>query len=165
MVTRGTPAVAVALNSFSAIPHCFFLMIRRPPRSTLFPYTTLFRSSRKATAAHPRNVKAGSVCLVQVITIRVNPQEGASEGHGRASAAAERRGTKRQVRGRQKIGGRGIPVNDTKACDTGASHRERVTDLEAKVNGPGIGSKSCGTRVGISGSPCHSRSKIGRAHV
>src|SRR3712207_8333946 len=24
---------------------CFFLMIRRPPRSTLFPYTTLFRSS------------------------------------------------------------------------------------------------------------------------
>src|SRR2546422_3330072 len=26
----------------------FFLMIRRPPRSTLFPYTTLFRSARHA---------------------------------------------------------------------------------------------------------------------
>src|SRR2546422_11207348 len=26
----------------------FFLMIRRPPRSTLFPYTTLFRSKRHA---------------------------------------------------------------------------------------------------------------------
>src|SRR2546430_6352859 len=26
----------------------FFLMIRRPPRSTLFPYTTLFRSGRVA---------------------------------------------------------------------------------------------------------------------
>src|SRR2546425_489943 len=26
----------------------FFLMIRRPPRSTLFPYTTLFRSTRNA---------------------------------------------------------------------------------------------------------------------
>src|SRR5215203_6506159 len=25
----------------------FFLMIRRPPRSTLFPYTTLFRSTRQ----------------------------------------------------------------------------------------------------------------------
>src|ERR1039457_2868189 len=25
--------------------HSFFLMIRRPPRSTLFPYTTLFRSN------------------------------------------------------------------------------------------------------------------------
>src|SRR5260370_41126247 len=33
---------------FSFVPHSclffFFLMIRRPPRSTLFPYTTLFRS-------------------------------------------------------------------------------------------------------------------------
>src|SRR5579859_8268601 len=29
----------------------FFLMIRRPPRSTLFPYTTLFRS--RTTAPHP----------------------------------------------------------------------------------------------------------------
>src|SRR5256885_10917294 len=28
----------------------FFLMIRRPPRSTLFPYTTLFRSIRRADA-------------------------------------------------------------------------------------------------------------------
>src|SRR6266404_8795864 len=26
----------------------FFLMIRRPPRSTLFPYTTLFRSRRRS---------------------------------------------------------------------------------------------------------------------
>src|SRR2546430_7112770 len=28
----------------------FFLMIRRPPRSTLFPYTTLFRSLRNSAA-------------------------------------------------------------------------------------------------------------------
>src|SRR6266699_5636055 len=40
------------MNHFSyssTSPHLytffFFLMIRRPPRSTLFPYTTLFRSS------------------------------------------------------------------------------------------------------------------------
>src|SRR3954463_10504879 len=46
-----------SFHSFGSIPrslsstiHCwvlgsfFFLMIRRPPRSTLFPYTTLFRS-------------------------------------------------------------------------------------------------------------------------
>src|SRR3989442_1893076 len=35
----------------------FFLMIRRPPRSTLFPYTTLFRSSRSIaspTSTRPR---------------------------------------------------------------------------------------------------------------
>src|SRR3712207_9581508 len=30
----------------------FFLMIRRPPRSTLFPYTTLFRSTRGLMAGH-----------------------------------------------------------------------------------------------------------------
>src|SRR6266700_2656454 len=37
----------------------FFLMIRRPPRSTLFPYTTLFRSRsralRRAARAAPRD--------------------------------------------------------------------------------------------------------------
>src|SRR2546425_12305609 len=32
----------------------FFLMIRRPPRSTLFPYTTLFRSMRVQIAAAQR---------------------------------------------------------------------------------------------------------------
>src|ERR1035438_10642287 len=31
----------------------FFLMIRRPPRSTLFPYTTLFRSARPPWRAWP----------------------------------------------------------------------------------------------------------------
>src|SRR2546421_8136743 len=33
------------MHSFPTLPFSFFfLMIRRPPRSTLFPYTTLFRS-------------------------------------------------------------------------------------------------------------------------
>src|SRR3712207_7455252 len=32
----------------------FFLMIRRPPRSTLFPYTTLFRSGRRGWAGGAR---------------------------------------------------------------------------------------------------------------
>src|SRR6266487_5536134 len=32
--------------SLSLLSFFFFLMIRRPPRSTLFPYTTLFRSCR-----------------------------------------------------------------------------------------------------------------------
>src|SRR2546429_3762596 len=31
----------------------FFLMIRRPPRSTLFPYTTLFRSASCTSAGPP----------------------------------------------------------------------------------------------------------------
>src|SRR2546430_13685605 len=39
----------------------FFLMIRRPPRSTLFPYTTLFRSWGRLSACGPgfRLVHAG----------------------------------------------------------------------------------------------------------
>src|SRR3972149_10566804 len=35
----------------------FFLMIRRPPRSTLFPYTTLFRSVKIPFAAAMRRPK------------------------------------------------------------------------------------------------------------
>src|SRR3989304_9098343 len=35
--------ILVSVIAFSP-RHLFFLMIRRPPRSTLFPYTTLFRS-------------------------------------------------------------------------------------------------------------------------
>src|SRR5436190_24374422 len=38
----------------------FFLMIRRPPRSTLFPYTTLFRSSGAGPGRHVGVVAAGS---------------------------------------------------------------------------------------------------------
>src|SRR5262249_60790188 len=38
-------------SRFSTLLFFFFLMIRRPPRSTLFPYTTLFRSDRTARAA------------------------------------------------------------------------------------------------------------------
>src|SRR5262249_60886986 len=34
----------------------FFLMIRRPPRSTLFPYTTLFRSLLAAAASYAEPV-------------------------------------------------------------------------------------------------------------
>src|SRR3989449_4786726 len=33
----------------------FFLMIRRPPRSTLFPYTTLFRSLRREERCRRRD--------------------------------------------------------------------------------------------------------------
>src|SRR3712207_4640548 len=42
----------------------FFLMIRRPPRSTLFPYTTLFRSScRRSGGLRPHVVWFGEMPL------------------------------------------------------------------------------------------------------
>src|SRR5436305_10855273 len=36
--------MSIRLQHYSGLSTLFFLMIRRPPRSTLFPYTTLFRS-------------------------------------------------------------------------------------------------------------------------
>src|SRR3712207_8775602 len=39
----------------------FFLMIRRPPRSTLFPYTTLFRSTPDVTCSRPNADGTGAV--------------------------------------------------------------------------------------------------------
>src|SRR2546427_1927303 len=42
----------------------FFLMIRRPPRSTLFPYTTLFRSAEFALLATQRTLLAAQFALL-----------------------------------------------------------------------------------------------------
>src|SRR5207302_10489810 len=39
-----TPCLSLFSKSTHFLLLLFFLMIRRPPRSTLFPYTTLFRS-------------------------------------------------------------------------------------------------------------------------
>src|SRR2546428_5678729 len=40
----------MAVLDFQNVFLFFFLMIRRPPRSTLFPYTTLFRSDLEGRA-------------------------------------------------------------------------------------------------------------------
>src|SRR6266853_3727009 len=40
----------------------FFLMIRRPPRSTLFPYTTLFRSGRPERLSSTRIIPSLTLC-------------------------------------------------------------------------------------------------------
>src|SRR2546429_9608904 len=41
--------------------HFFFLMIRRPPRSTLFPYTTLFRSGLLSSCSAKSSIQKWSV--------------------------------------------------------------------------------------------------------
>src|ERR1035437_10563825 len=58
-----------------AVPFVFFLMIRRPPRSTLFPYTTLFRSidgGRGGFALLCRS-RAGSCRFIDRKSTRLNP--------------------------------------------------------------------------------------------
>src|SRR5438552_17104473 len=49
---------------FFFFPLFFFLMIRRPPRSTLFPYTTLFRSLPPTGASRrlPIPIRRTSTC-------------------------------------------------------------------------------------------------------
>src|SRR5439155_23622989 len=63
----------------------FFLMIRRPPRSTLFPYTTLFRSQRKGSA-RPR-------------LVRLFRAEGQPADRGRRAARARHPRTERRLGG------------------------------------------------------------------
>src|SRR5438034_6818838 len=44
----------IVLSSSPHLSSLFFLMLRRPPRSTLFPYTTLFRSHGNCGIGHTR---------------------------------------------------------------------------------------------------------------
>src|SRR5438874_6706921 len=53
--------------------HFFFLMIRRPPRSTLFPYTTLFRSLDHAIPGIP--------CTTSSLTLMHTSPGNRSEEH------------------------------------------------------------------------------------
>src|SRR3712207_9246643 len=53
----------------------FFLMIRRPPRSTLFPYTTLFRSAGKRGVLAPCSGCASQPCLRLVGRDELDPSK------------------------------------------------------------------------------------------
>src|SRR3989475_4674941 len=57
----------------------FFLMIRRPPRSTLFPYTTLFRSVYLDVLRSV--VASGHGAILLVPEIALTPQTVRSEEH------------------------------------------------------------------------------------
>src|SRR5256885_6735414 len=50
----------------------FFLMIRRPPRSTLFPYTTLFRSLSDVTEVADSNDVGAQPAEVQLGRLRLS---------------------------------------------------------------------------------------------
>src|SRR5215475_14974429 len=59
----------------------FFLMIRRPPRSTLFPYTTLFRSSRSGPARPRRQDQGAPRSIARRALPGRHPQSARSEEH------------------------------------------------------------------------------------
>src|SRR5258708_24766100 len=82
---------SLSCNS-ALVPHSlaiiFFLMIRRPPRSTLFPYTTLFRSADQARVVldpaaqdldHPHDLGIPPDHRVQLLVARQRSEEHTSE--------------------------------------------------------------------------------------
>src|SRR2546425_8948949 len=64
-MTSGDSADLLLDHHFAVIARLFFfLMIRRPPRSTLFPYTTLFRSWLAARYQVERELAHGRMATV-----------------------------------------------------------------------------------------------------
>src|SRR5260370_14866820 len=57
----------------------FFLMIRRPPRSTLFPYTTLFRSSPQRNTIGANSWSSTALTLATHRIVAVRSEEHTSE--------------------------------------------------------------------------------------
>src|SRR2546426_9084562 len=83
-------------------------MIRRPPRSTLFPYTTLFRSLEHSDR------ERGAL----------EPQQGAPD-------RAARRGGERAVRGRDEFVRRRAALHDTRGH---ARSEEHTSELQSPCN-------------------------------
>src|SRR2546430_6945547 len=126
----------------------FFLMIRRPPRSTLFPYTTLFRS------ADPHGDPAGARRSARV------PAGGAAldrrTGHGRPrrSDAARARGLEPRRRGAHQ------PA-DRRAAGPLGQHRQ-VSRAASVLEAGGQEPHGGGAQVRARPAPVGSRSYLTR---
>src|SRR3712207_7725815 len=84
-------------------------MIRRPPRSTLFPYTTLFRSPARIRDRGARGRCAGG-------------RQGIDADDPRAAAASGARGVARQPAPSERRVTRGYPSVDRKSTRLNSSH-------------------------------------------
>src|SRR3712207_9517079 len=81
---------------------CFFLMIRRPPRSTLFPYTTLFRSA--AVEAGHHLVVAHDVVMTGSDRAQLSPMaRAAQEATGASAVEVDRKSTRSELQSRQYL--------------------------------------------------------------
>src|SRR5256885_13420334 len=106
-------------------------MIRRPPRSTLFPYTTLFRSAMIALDGTPGKSRLGANALL-----------GVSLAVARAAAASQRMPLWRHMGGAQA---RVLPVPMINVINGGA-HADNPLDFQE------IGRASCrGKSVDLGG--------------
>src|SRR3712207_7638374 len=95
-------------------------MIRRPPRSTLFPYTTLFRSIRDMSLENPiRAIREISHDMTGRRKVRLangkemSALEIQSEYHSRAAEFVDREGFGPVHRQMRELWGRGLKAGDT----------------------------------------------------
>src|SRR6516162_7367815 len=100
----------------------FFLMIRRPPRSTLFPYTTLFRSRRETARARARGESRG-----------LAPQSGSGQCVLSRSQGLRQGGTS-LPRGKQKAGRGAVDEGDGGAFPRGRIARNGGNAVERDIS-------------------------------
>src|SRR5438034_10704105 len=105
----------------------FFLMIRRPPRSTLFPYTTLFRSqdlaSHHARHVHPRG---------HADDHRHGRERGAHEG-GEGQEHEDRREREHRVREPEQQIGRASCRERVEISGVAGAVKEKKKDRETET--------------------------------
>src|SRR5438067_8851602 len=82
----------------------FFFMIRRPPRSTLFPYTTLFRSERAGRRSAAAGVLGLSATVVHLL-VTLRSEEHTSELQSRFDLVCRLLLEKKK---RRRMGGRSV---------------------------------------------------------
>src|SRR5688572_32226721 len=105
-----------AYENFSktSIPIFFFLIIRRPPRSTLFPYTTLFRS-RRGAGAPGRRGRLGARARARHVALAV---AGGAQGGARVLQTAGVRAHEEAAAVQEAV------VRDRKSTRLNSSHSQ-----------------------------------------
>src|SRR5256884_9064210 len=116
-------------------------MIRRPPRSTLFPYTTLFRSKvyriRKDVRGRGRRRRGAA----QIVVVVVEGRERARESRGKLGAVARLIGHERlgvEVRASLKI--RGGKLKRRRSVDQAARYQQITVIARRGAHGARDGS-------------------------
>src|SRR6266496_4397260 len=156
--------IALASFSLTVLYSIFYFMIRRPPRSTLFPYTTLFRSRARAM---PRDGLLGD--RLAALLDRGADLRG-DGGHLALDGAELRGGQDDEAHRRRGDNAGGAPVRDQQPhlAEEVARH-ERLDDVpvdrdvcgafldrEELVREPPLGDQLlAGPHVGLVGLPSH----------